>query len=666
MKRIFWIFFALILFSACSVEKKAQRSFNLGQYESTIEYYQGVLKKDPNSVRANYYIAESYRLSNRIKLAEPYYKLAIEKGNRAEQDSMRLMYVQALKTNQQYDLAKVQLQQLYNSTSNDFLKQRAVQEIEGINYILSLEEKENYYRVRNLEAINTPAAEYAPVYRDGELYFTSSRNNSKIYEATGTPFTDLYTAKTRGANVDASTIKALPEWINTPNVNEGTVTFSPDGNTMIFAKGNSGKRKGAEEVDLYISNYRNGQWTEPRPININDPGSWDSTPAFSPDGRTLYFASNRRGGYGGTDLYSAQYSRGRFGRVRNLGPEINTPGNEMFPYVAEDGNLYFSSDGHPGYGGLDIFVVKRSSGRSVIENLGKPVNSSSDDFGIFLFNVDRGFFASNREGGKGDDDIYTFINEDPNLKVVNYFLQGITMTIDAEDQKQILANTRVELIGENGELMQDFVTGNDGKFLFRVYENEDYTLVGERDGYFTTRELYTTKGKSVPLDQLKELVTNITLDTILVLEKKELNKIFVLQNIYYDLDKWDIRPDAALELNKLVTILDDNPEIKIELSSHTDSRQTDDYNLRLSQRRAESAVNYLISRGIPSNRMVAKGYGESRLLNQCKDGVECSEEEHQKNRRTEFKILEIGIAPKRTGDDFDEDFDEDKYFRRDG
>ena len=666
MRRPLVIVLVLILLSACSIEKKAKRSFELGQYESTIDYYQKILQKDPNNAAANYFIAESYRLSNRIKLAEPYYKIAVEKGSREQRDTMRLMYVQALKSNQQYDVAKIQLEQLYASANNDFLKQRAALEIEGLNYIRSLEEKSSYYRVRNLEALNTPAAEYSPVYLDGELYFTSSRGNTRIYEATGTPYTDLFSAKTRGAIVDVATINPLPEWINTPNVNEGCVTFSPDGKTMIFAKGNSGKRKGAEEVDLYISNYRNNQWTEPRPININDPGSWDSTPAFSPDGRTLYFSSNRRGGYGGTDLYSAQYSRGRFGRVRNLGPEINTPGNEMFPYMSDDGKLYFSSDGHPGYGGLDILVVKRSSGKVNVENLGQPVNSSSDDFGIFLFGPDRGFFASNREGGKGDDDIYTFVNEDPDLKIVNYFLEGITMTTDDQDALQILPNTRVEILGENGEVMQDYVTGNDGKFFFRVYENENYTLVGDREGYFTTRESFTTRGKSVPVEQLKELVTNVTLDTILVLEKKVLNKIFVLQNIYYDLDKWDIRPDAALELDKLVVILQDNPEIKIELSSHTDSRQTEDYNQRLSQRRAESAVNYLISRGISADRMIARGYGESRLLNHCADDVDCSEEEHQRNRRTEFKILEIGISPQRSDEDFDDEFDEDKYFRRDG
>ncbi|HMQ00473.1 MAG TPA: hypothetical protein PKC24_11885, partial [Cyclobacteriaceae bacterium] len=397
MRSSVFILIVAMLSTACSIEKKAKRSFELGQYESTIEYYQKVLKNDPENVKANYIIAESYRLSNRIKYAEPYYRLAVEKGTPAQRDTMRLMYVRSLMSNEKYDLANTQLEQLYAGASNEFLKQRAAQEIEGLKQLRALEERGNYYRVRNLETINTPAAEYAPVYRSGELYFTSSRGNTRIYEATGTPFTNIFRVKTRGANVDMATLAPLPEWINSPNINEGTVAFTPDGNTMIFAKGNSGKRKGGEEVDLYISNYRSGEWTAPRPININDPGSWDSTPAFSADGRTLYFASNRKGGYGGTDLYSAQYSRGRFGRVRNLGSEINTPGNEMFPFVSEDGKFYFSSDGHPGYGGLDIYVVKRSSGKTLIENLGKPVNSSKDDFGIFLFAPDRGFFSSNRD-----------------------------------------------------------------------------------------------------------------------------------------------------------------------------------------------------------------------------------------------------------------------------
>ena len=268
-----------------------------------------------------------------------------------------------------------------------------------------LNQKESYYRVKNLELVNSPASEYSPVHLNDELYFTSSRGNDKVYEATGTPFTDIYKVASRGAIVDLATLAPLPEGINNESINDGCITFTPDGKTMVFAKGNTGKRRGSSDVDLYLSRYRNGSWSEPTPLNINDSEAWDSSPAFSHDGRTLYFASNRKGrgrnmvGYGGTDIYSAVMdSRGRFSRVKNLGPEVNTPGNELFPYIAEDAKLYFASDGHPGYGGLDIFVVARANGKTAIENLGQPVNSTGDDFGIFLFRADRGFFTSNREG----------------------------------------------------------------------------------------------------------------------------------------------------------------------------------------------------------------------------------------------------------------------------
>lgn len=652
------VFVMGLLLAGCSAEKKARKAFTLGKYEKVINYYKDVARKQPNNGVANYYVAEAYRQSNRIKESEPFYAKSGGKG--VNPDSVKLYYAKSLQANSKYAEAREVLQSLAANTKDEKLKDRAGKELAGIDYLDKLNQKKSFYKVKNLEAINTPFTEYAPVYSNSQLYFTSSRSNAKIYEATGTPFTDLYVAATNGANVDVSTIAPLPDFINAPNINEGTITFTPDGKTMIFGKGNSGKRKGTPDVDLYLSRYRNGAWEEPIPLNINQPDAWESTPALAPDGRTLYFSSNRKGGFGGLDLYSAQMDgRGRFSRVRNLGPEINSTGSELFPHVADNGKLYFSSDGHPGYGMLDMFVVNRANGKTVIENLGQPVNSPADDFGIHLFKADRGFFTSNRDGGKGDDDIYTFINEDPNLKVVNYYLAGVTYLLRRDSAREILPNTKVTLLDQEGEGMQEFVTGNDGKFLFRVYENENYTLIGETDGFITKRQPYTTVGKSVRLESLKDLVTNITLDTILVLDRKEKDRRFILNNIYFGYDSADIRREAAQELDKLVTLLNDNPDISIEMGSHTDSIASNSYNIELSQRRANATVNYLIRKGIDPSRLTAKGYGEevSIARNTNRDGTD-NPQGRQRNRRTEFRIVSIGTYLKK--DDSDE---EDRFFR---
>ena len=660
-------FISCIFLMSCGIERKANKAFVLGKYQNSIDLYKKVVDKNQNNGKANYYIAESYRLSNRSKEAAAFYAKA--GGSGIDPDSVQFYHAQSLKANSKYADARKELEEMIKRSSNTALKDRAKAELDGLAYLEKLNQTESFYRVKNLELINSPQAEYSPVFLNNELYFTSSRGNDKIYEATGTPYTDIYKVASRGAIVDVITVSVLPDGINTSSINDGCITFSPDGKTMVFAKGNSTKRKSTEDVDLYISRFRNGSWSEPVMININEPGSWDSSPAFSPDGRTLYFASNRKSrgrnqiSYGGTDIYSAQMdTRGRFSRVRNLGPEINTAGNELFPYIAEDAKLYFASDGHPGYGGLDLFVVKRAAGKTVIENLAQPMNSPGDDFGIFLFRPDRGFYTSNREGGKGDDDIYTFINEDPNLKVINYYLQGITYTRDKDGNLQILPNTKVNLLDGRGDIMQDYVTGDDGKFLFRVYENEDYTMVGETDGYLIKRQPYTTKGKAVDPSTLKDLITNISLDTLIVLDKIEINKTFVLENIYYNFNRAEIREDAAKELDKLVQLLVDNPEIKIELGSHTDSVDTDSFNMLLSQRRAESAVTYIVQNGIAPDRIVAKGYGESKPIarNTNPDGSD-NPDGRQKNRRTEFKILEVGVIPKSLNSDEPID-EEDKYF----
>ncbi|NJN26719.1 MAG: OmpA family protein [Cyclobacteriaceae bacterium] len=647
-KHTIYIVLSIFFLASCSVGKlamkKGNKKFKYGEYDYSIAYFDKAVKHNFKAGEAYFKIGEAYRLSNRLMEAEPFYQQAIDENYLEEE--VKFQYALALKSNEKYKEARQVLEDYLETAEEEETKELAQVELDNLIKLGEIMDKESYFRVKNLELINTPAAEYSPVYLDGELYFTSSRFGGKIYKTTGTPFTNIYKVKTRGAIVDENTITSLGEEINDSNTNDGCVAFSPDGQTMVFAKGNSGRKKGTEDVDLYISRFRRGAWSTPELLRINDGKAWDSSPAFSRDGRTLFFASNRRGSIGGTDLFAATVNRrGQWSNVRNLGPKINTVGNEMFPFQASDGSLYFSSDGHPGFGGLDILVSKREEGEMVVENLGSPINSASDDFGFFLYTPDKGFFTSNRDGGLGDDDIYTFINNDPNLKIINYYLTGTTHTIDEQGNEILLPNTTVLLYGENDELLNEALTGRDGKFLFRVYPEEDYKLMGEKPDYFTSRALFSTKGKTIPKELLTQLETNKVFETKLVLDQIILDKSIVLENIYYDLDKDDIRPDAALELDKLVTILQDNPAIKIELSSHTDSRQTAAYNDDLSKRRAQSAVAYIVSEGIDPARLKAKGYGESQLLISDDEinklpTEEAKEAAHQRNRRTEFKVTE--------------------------
>lgn len=641
MKQHFLWIYVLILFvlAGCkSLQEKGNDQFLSGQYQYAINTFTQILEQDSSNLEANQVIAESYRLSNRIEKSEPYYSQLAEK-----EPSFNTYFFlgQSLKAQQKNEEAMAAFEKAKSYTSDEALLARNQREIEAIKLAEGIENYWPNHELVNYKELNTPGADYAPVFSEDFLYFTSGRQASGLYPATGTPYTKLFRARADGIKVDVGAIQALPEFRNEDGLNQAAIAISPDGNTIIYARGNSVSSKDLPEVALFVSYFRGAGFTQPIWMPLNeDEFWWNSTPAYSPDGEELYFASNRPGGFGGIDLYKAtKLANGDFGNPVNLGPTINTPGNEMFPRMAPDGKFFFASDGHPGYGKLDLFVAENdASGTQVIKNLGQNINSKDDDFGIFFTEYPKtGFISSNREGGIGDDDIYFFEDKTPKPKIVNVLLNVFTKEAKPDGTEAILPQTRVVLYGSDNKQQGGDFTNANGRVRFTMTTDADYTIIASKGGYFSKSIPYTTRGKTPDPATLIQEVTNVSLDTTIILDQLILEKSIVLDNIYYDLDKAEIRPDAAVELDKLVKILVDNPSIRIELSSHTDSRSSDAYNLDLSQRRAQSAVDYIVSKGVAAERLVAKGYGESQLIIQNAQ----TEEEHQTNRRTEFKVIEI-------------------------
>ncbi len=642
--------------SALQSFKKGQKKFDNGEYELAIKEFKKAATANYEPAKSAYLIAESYRLSNRSLLAGEFYEKALAAGSRENDLRFHLAYTQ--KAQGKYEEAAQNLEKYLSGVPSKEFKNKAQSEIDLLPEVLTLANKKTYIEIKPVN-INTQGTEFAPILLGNDLLFTASRKEL-TYKNNGLPYLGLYKASINSPTEVATPALFSPS-IFKDNANEGTPAFTKDGRTMVFARGNTGKRSDqSPDVDLYISKQIDGQWSEPELISVSDSLAWDGCPAFSSDGRTLYFSSNRTGGKGGLDLYRANIDNaGRFGRAINMGSDINTAGDEMFPYISADGKLYFASDGHAGLGGLDLYVATRKNGEINVEHLGIPLNSRFDDFGLVAVDSTKGYFASNRDGGKGDDDIYYYENtqpgkkfqeeppvlakKDPAKKTIRYYLSGLITDVKG----QPLDSVKVAILdNDSQQAIEEVFTKADGSFnRVKVETGKSYTLVTEKKGYFIKREPFSMLGREIALEKLTKAETDTTFYVNIQLDKpevgKEITKLFQIAPIYYDLDKANIRNDAAVELDKIVQILTDNPNIKLELGSHTDSRATADYNQKLSQRRADSAVEYIISKGIARTRIVAKGYGESQLVNQCADNVNCTEEEHQMNRRTEFKVLEV-------------------------
>ena len=637
MKQAAYIGFSLLMLAntafAGNDTKSADKKFKQkGEYEAALQEYKKALEAGGNKAYINAQIAECYRLSNRISEAAPFYKAALEANNKA--DSILFYYPFSLKAGGNYEEAKKGFQDYAGNGGKPARVDRAQKELENLNKLAEIKKKKFWFEISNLDAVNSAASDFGPFIHDNELYFASARGTSELYGATGTPFSNIFVYKVGG---DATAVQEV-NGINTPGQHEASSTITKDGKLMIFARSNDGGRKTHKEVCLYQTRYNGSIWSTPELLaGVNDLEYWNGAPSLSPDGKTLYFASNRRGGKGGLDLYrTKQDENGKWGKVSNLGENINTPGDESFPSITEDGKLYFSSDGHPSFGGLDLFVAIKKGEGTVVENLG-DINTVADDFGLSLKSANEGYFSSNRAGGKGDDDIYFFRDGKNDPRVVKFTTKGQAFSKDDKGVETVASNILIKLLDDKGANVSETTTDEQGFYNFPMEPSRNYVFYVEKEQYYTKRDPFTTVGKSPAYDDLTTKETNIDLTHKLVLDKIKINQTFVVENINYDYDKFDIRTDAAVELDKILLFLQDNPTISIEMSSHTDSRGDDKYNMKLSQKRAEATEAYMVAKGIKTERINSKGYGESKPL--IVDAA--TEEDFQKNRRTEFKVIKV-------------------------
>jgi len=639
-------------------QKYQNEEFDLAAHDLKQAVQYGASKKE-----SYYLIAESYRRSNRLHEAEEFYLKAIEAGTKKE--NAHFYYALAMKSNGNYFGAKSQLKKYIEYGANYELLNRAKTELKSIDEIINIGFRKDFYKVYNFSEINTDAIEFSPMFYDEKtLYFTSSRGEGPIYPGQGTRFKDIYEYKFDGGSARSGIVRELPELINEPRRHEASATFSSNGKMMIFSRSGNGKKNdNIKEIDLFVSTLERGEWSEPVRLDISDEDAWDSSPFLSADDKTLYFSSNREGGLGADDIwYSTLSEDGSWSEPVNMGEPVNTPGEELFPYMRDNGDFYFSSDGHASFGELDIFkIVKNDDGKSVVVNPGKPLNSSYDDFAIIFENDLKGYFSSNRPGGKGDDDIYYFTYE----LDVKYYLEGVSQGKKIKrnritNEVEILPFTSVQLLSKDGHYLASTVSDSVGFFKFEVAPEKEYVIRANKDLYITNKKNFSTIGKTLSAVEKEILSKDIIFKDSIALDPIVENMIIEFDPIYYPYNKWNITPRAAVVLDEMVSTLKDNPKILVELGSHTDARGSLKYNDILSQNRAQSAVDYIITHGIPSERLTAKGYGERvpktliRDTTYFKSGTvlgelfldslalkdtAASELGYQLNRRTEFKIV---------------------------
>ncbi|MFO7868833.1 MAG: OmpA family protein [Bacteroidales bacterium] len=613
--------------------RKADNEFENKKYMVAAEMYQDIFPEIENEdeiTEVAYKIGECYRIINKYNKANTWFKKAIDRGY--EKHDIQFKYAMTLMMAEEYKQAEKLLRTYLNTNPNQEFKKVAKLKIKSCTFAQKNTDSLRF-STRNLQEINTQANEFAPKTVKNKIIFTSSRytEDSTRYRIMGDGFENLYETTINEGQDMFTTPELLKGEINS-DLNNGTLAFDTKRNLGYFMQCNglSGKDK---NCNIYVSEYneKDNTWEKPSIFQHNSKKYSSGHPALSPDGNTLYFVSNNPEGLGGTDIWMTRRTEdengneGKWTKPVNPGTPINTALNEMFPYMFDDSRLYFSSNGHIGYGGLDMYYTEiQDSVFSEPENLKKPFNSSADDFGITYLSTHSGLFSSNRIGGVGQDDLYYF-------KVRDVRINAKGTVINSETGKPI-EDALVILTNNKGEA--DTVTTNEeGTYTFNLLtKNMEYYLVSVKDDYLTPQQR-TFNTHEVTQDITISSASGYNLDFNLIQIEK--GKEYTIKNIYYDLDKYSLRLESITELDKVADILTNNPDIYIQINSHTDTRANDEYNRILSQKRAKSVVDYLVSQGIDTSRLSWQGWGETKLAVPNAQ----TENEHQANRRTTFSIV---------------------------
>ncbi|WP_369013968.1 OmpA family protein [Flavobacterium anhuiense] len=639
-----YIFIGLIflnVFCAYTQEKKlksADKNYDQYAYVDAIKTYERLADKGYKSEDLFKKLGDSYYFNSDYSNAAKWYNelFALNSSPGAE---YTYRYAQSLKSSGETfkaDKILTEFNSLYKNDSRGKLYKQ------NENYLDQIKANSGRYQIEDA-GINSKYSDYGSFIYDNKIYFSSARDTGnftkRIHKWTGEYFTNMYYAAIDSQNSTASKFKALNS-----KFNESSIVFTKDGNTVYFTRNNflngkKGKSKSdATLVKLYRASLLNGKWTNIIALPFTSDNYSTAHPALSPDEKTLYFASDMPGTIGQSDIYRVSINGNTYGTPENLGKEINTEGKETFPYVTSENEIYFASDGHPGLGGLDVFVgqVDGSGAISNIQNLGSDINSPKDDFAYIIDPASRrGYFSSNRDGGAGADDIYKFLETRP-LNKNQDCLQELSGLITDAATEAILPATKVTLY-ENQIAKKSFISDENGMYSFAVECGKTYFVRAEKNDYETKEAVITIADKSGKTNLPIALDKSICKVTV----GDDLGKCFGIKRIYFDLDKSDITPAAALDLAKILDVLSQNPSMKLNIRSYTDSRASREYNNALSDRRAKATINWLVKNGVSKNRLTGRGYGETGLVNRCSDGVQCAEEEHQQNRRSEFMIIGI-------------------------